>query len=198
MKPTAQTPMEIIRDRASRLNCKDALDELLIKYPQFEWWSGSHQEGLHHYGDGGLAKHTSEVIELGLSAILTLNLIQKADQVEFFLAALFHDTGKMFDYKLVEGVPIGVAGRWAATEHRRLIHHLPRSLMIWHDVAQNPKYESYHDPVAHAILAHHGQREWGSPVAPKTRVAWMLHLSDSISARMNDADTLDVVHKHRG
>lgn len=32
-----------------------------------------------------------------------------------------------------------------------------------------------------------------SPVAQKTRVAWLLHLCDGISARMDDAETLDVV-----
>ena len=45
-----------------------------------------------------------------------------------------------------------------------------------------------HDEVLHAILSHHGRREYGSPVSPSTRIAWLLHLCDSISARMFDCN----------
>jgi 3'-5' exoribonuclease len=60
-----------------------------------------------------------------------------------------------------------------------------------------PAYRDIEEEVLHAILSHHGMRQWGSPVAPKSRLAWLLHLADSMSARMADADTLDVV-KHYG
>ena len=36
--------------------------------------------------------------------------------------------------------------------------------------------------------AHHGIRAWGSPVSPNTQLAWLLHLSDNLSARLNDCD----------
>jgi 23S rRNA maturation-related 3'-5' exoribonuclease YhaM len=35
-------------------------------------------------------------------------------------------------------------------------------------------------------MAHHGRREWGSPVSPATPTAQLLHQSDMTSARMND------------
>ena len=57
-------------------------------------------------------------------------------------------------------------------------------------------FSNYHEDVLHAVLAHHGTREAGSPVAPKSRVAWLVHLCDGISARMYDADTMDVIN-HR-
>jgi 23S rRNA maturation-related 3'-5' exoribonuclease YhaM len=44
------------------------------------------------------------------------------------------------------------------------------------------------DEVTHAILSHHGQREWGSPVRPATKLAWILHTCDMMSARVNDCD----------
>jgi len=47
-----------------------------------------------------------------------------------------------------------------------------------------------HDEVLHAILAHHNLREWGSPISPATRTAWLLHLCDSISARMDDGERI--------
>ena len=49
------------------------------------------------------------------------------------------------------------------------------------------------EDVLHVILSHHGNRLAGSPVAPKTREAWIIHLCDGISARLYDADTWDVV-----
>ena len=161
--------------------------DLLKKYPQFPFWSGSHDPKFHHFGEGGLIQHTREVVELGLHSIAMLDNCKYVDQSEYFLAALFHDTGKMYDYE---------EGTWASTPHKRLIHHIPRSALIWHDICgKNEIYEVYHDRVLHAILAHHGTREAGSPVAPKSRVAWLLHLSDAMSARMNDCDTLDVVNR---
>jgi 3'-5' exoribonuclease len=186
------TKFEILASRANQHNARHVWDELIYRYPQFEFWSGSHQECYHHYGKGGLVRHTLEVVELGLHTIPTLDLCGKVDSIEYFLAALFHDTGKMFDYttddkfKAFESAP-----------HKRYIHHISRSALIWHDVASkfSEINDRYHDSVLHAILAHHGLREYGSPVAPKTRVAWLLHLCDGISARMDDAETLDVVHK---
>lgn len=185
---------EFFKARAKQFNVGWIYEDLLRKYPQFLEWSGSHNNMLHHYGLGGLAQHTREVIEVGLTLIPTLNLCDKIDPIEYFLAALFHDTGKMFDY---EPVYVDSKKEWKPTEHKRLIHHISRSALIWHDLVEMVPYTSaqYHDKVLHAILAHHGAREAGSPVAPKTRVAWLLHLSDGISARMNDCDRLDVVNR---
>lgn len=192
---------KLIRSMAEKMCVADVYDELIRQYPQFEYWSGSHNHLLHHYGRGGLVRHTWEIIDMGIQIIPTLNLCDKLSPIPFFLAALFHDTGKMFDYELIEddkgtyGDPL--PEYWKPTEHRRLIHHLPRSALIFHDVIKKfPELEAiYHDDVLHAILAHHGRRDDGSPVAPKTRLAWLVHLCDSISARMDDAERIDVVKK---
>lgn len=169
-------------------NAKDVWKDFVTNYPFFDYWSGSHREDLHHYGDQQLTRHVLEVFELGLDARRTLK-VTDFDLTAWFFASVFHDSGKLFDYR-----PIG-HGAWEPLKHRRLIHHLPRSAIIWHDaVVKYPDLNlEYHDDVLHAILAHHGSREAGSPVAPKTRLAWMLHLCDGLSARMDDADTLDIV-----
>lgn len=177
---------------AEQMCLVDVYAELLRQYPQFKKWSGSHHPKLHHYGTGGLIRHTCEIIELGMDTIVTLNLQAKVSHTEFFLASLFHDTGKMYDYDCTYN---SGGDTWTSTKHKRLIYHIPRSTLIWHDViAKFPELnEKYHDAVLHDILAHHGSREYGSPVAPKTHCAWLLHLCDSISARMDDADRLDVL-----
>ncbi len=167
----------------------DLVWQRLIADERFLNWSGCDHKDKHHYGWGGLIIHTAEVVKVGFAACKALDL--KLDVREFFLAALFHDTGKMYDYKPID--TNGDYSEWTGTEHKRLIHHISRSALIWsQSINQHPTLSTkYHDNVLHAILAHHGQREWGSPVAPKTRVAWLLHLSDGISARMNDCEKID-------
>jgi 3'-5' exoribonuclease len=188
-----------LRDMARKLCVEDVYDELIHQYPQFEYWSASHNSLLHHYGRGGLVRHTWEIVDLCMTVSITLNLGDKVSPIELYLAALFHDTGKMFDYELVEDDK-GTYGDpqpeyWKPNDHRRLIYHVPRSALIWHDVIRKfPELEAkYHDLVLHDILAHHGKREFGSPVAPKTRAAYLIHLCDSLSARMDDCERIDAV-----
>jgi len=185
---------ELLRNNSRDLGLILVYDELIRQHPNFERWSGSHSTKTHHYGVGELARHTWEIIEIGMHTLTipSMKLSEKIDPIEFYLATLFHDTGKMYDY---EEMHSSTGIYWKPTEHRRLIYHVPRSALIWHDVISKfPELnEKYHDVVLHDILAHHGKREFGSPVAPKTHCAWLLHLCDSISARMDDADRLDVV-----
>jgi 3'-5' exoribonuclease len=158
---------------------------------RFTQWAGSDHKDKHHYETGGLARHTYEIIQLGFSSMDVLGIRKNIDPVEWFFAALFHDTGKMYDYEPIKVLDVIVG--WQPTEHKRLVHHISRSALIWSNIIN--KYPTlstkYHDKVLHAILAHHGQREWGSPVAPKTQVAWLLHLCDGISARMDDCNKID-------
>jgi 3'-5' exoribonuclease len=180
---------ELIRAMAVKMGVMPVHDELLYQYPQFVRWPGSHNQLLHHHELGGLARHTWEIIDVGMHIIPQLNLCDKIDPRAYYLAALFHDTGKMFDYDVDKNDKV------TSTEHKRLIYHLPRSCLIWHDIIGkfSELNDIYHDGVLHCILAHHGSREFGSPVAPKTREAWLLHLCDGISARMDDCERLDVV-----
>lgn len=154
---------------------------------KFDIWSGSSKPEQHHYGKHGLTIHTHEVMSIAFNTKRTLDL--DIDPVELYLSVLFHDSGKLYDYTTEDNI------NWTSAPHKRLIHHITRSALIWHDAAQeSPEiYEKYHDVVLHNILAHHGQRDYGSPVAPKTRTAWLLHLSDAMSARMNDCDKQDLV-----
>lgn len=165
---------------------------VILDDPRFGDWSGSSKPYQHHYGRHGLSRHTLEVV---VSAMSTANMypFYHCDMKELFFACLFHDTGKMHDYAPTDSSML----HWGSTAHKRLIHHISRSAIIWNG-AISLKYdlnEKYHENVLHAILAHHGLRQNGSPVAPKTRVAWILHFCDGLSARMHDSDTLDVV-KH--
>jgi len=179
--------LKIVANSFCIMDVKRLSDDLL-NITKFKVGSGSHSN-LHHYGTGGLIRHTYEVVNLCIVNTRALNLDSVIDPIELFFAALYHDAGKIYDYEEND------KGEWVSTEHKRIIHHISRSGIMWSkQVELYPSLNKlYHDKVLHAILAHHGRREWGSPVAPKSRVAWMLHLCDGISARMDDCERIDLV-----
>jgi 3'-5' exoribonuclease len=184
--PNAASEIASLVEKYNNYSFSAVVHELLSD-PKFRDWTGSGKDGQHHFGRHGLATHTLEIINLMLTSNVTLNL--NLDEFEIIFSGLFHDSGKLHDYSTEDKII------WTPTPHRRLIHHVSRSGLIWSKaVSIDGKYhDKYHDIVWHNILAHHGLREHGSPVMPKTQTAWLLHLCDSISARMNDADTLDMV-----
>jgi len=173
--------------------CKGVLDD-----ERFAIWSGSSKPNQHHYGKGGLIKHTAEVINTCFRVKSLYEHTYEFDSKEVFLAAFFHDVGKMWDYA-PRNVLDSDLEYWDSAPHKRYIHHISRSGLVWShnsslDVGIN---EKYHDSVLHAILSHHMCREFGSPVAPKSRTAWLLTLCDNISARMADCETFDVLNRDK-
>lgn len=176
----------------------DALNisSIVLDNPQFAEWSACHHNRGHHYGTGGLQYHTWEVAYLceTNSAYFLLEshdaYFHPMSQKVLFLAALFHDYGKIWDYQPARATQ-GVA--WQETPHRRTVHHISRSAIEWAKAVEATNVcRDVEERVLHCILSHHGHRQFGSPVAPKSREAWVLHLCDGLSARVADADTIDL------
>ena len=169
-----------------------AIASVVLDDPKFPKWSGASKPTTHHYGYGGLCQHVWEVCQLCERTNDFFTTIDKAvDGKLLFLAALFHDVGKLWDYEPVPYIlgDIDKYRDWRATDHKHKIHHISRSAMIWYRTTEGITFtNAERDEVAHAILAHHGQREWGSPVTPQTRMAWILHNCDQLSARVDDCD----------
>lgn len=190
----------------------------LLEDSRFPLWSGSSKPNQHHYGYGGLVKHTYEVVTLckrvhdligmddgtiyGIEQGI-LNGADKIDETVLFLGALFHDAGKMSAYEPCPNDPTHPTTHpnnyrlWNTTDYARLIYHIPGSAVAWTEACGFAEVKNHvlHDKVLHVILSHHAQRQYGSPVAPKTREAWLVHFCDGISARMNDADTWDILKR---
>lgn len=166
-------------DLARKYSVVELADIVLEDQRFWKWPASGSPQGHHHY-DGGLAVHTMEVVELCMAGAKILHV---EDKRHLFLAALYHDIGKVRDYEYN-----GLAGEWQNTDHRSRVRHVCRSALMWHD-ARNAVNEDYdqEDVVLHAILAHHGCLEWGSPVTPQTEIAWILHCADHMSARVYDS-----------
>ena len=193
--------VDFLKTFAHALDVVDLANHVLKDW-RFPLWSGSSKPHQHHYGKGGLAIHTAEVAKLCIDNNRLFGKI--IPEKHLFLTALFHDAGKMWDYEPItipcpeSETPAGKEKEyqdWQGTAHKRHIHHISRSAFVWNEAASKSPIKGLHqgviDEILHAILAQHGQREHGSPVSPNTKLAWMLHLCDGISARMDDAERWD-------
>lgn len=153
----------------------------VLECPAFLTGSGSGTPGRHHYGDWGLLAHTAEVVRVSQAMLAALPGVGPDDARLLFLAALYHDFAKTYEYVKDE------KGVWGKAPFAKTVGHVVGSAMMW-DLAAREIDMSTGDRMAvtHLILAHHGCKEWGSPVEPANRLAWVLHLADMASARWAD------------
>jgi 3'-5' exoribonuclease len=143
----------------------------------------------HHARRGGLVEHTAQMMRVakGIAPLYPqLNL-------DLLLAGiLFHDSGKLWENALPEN---GFVMNY--DERGELIGHISIGLelvnALWRKInADNaeawktllPASEDVRLHLLHLIGAHHGEMEFGSPVAPKTPEAMALHYIDNLDARL--------------
>ncbi len=182
----AKDIVDKLEDIATSLGVTEVSDAVL-KNDKFLVWSAAPKPETHHYGKFGLLVHTNEVVQLALQNNVFFKTINKGvEEAKVFLAGLFHDVGKIWDYRPVTKDGKIDYNEWENTDHRFKIHHINRSALVWSKAVSGTKHEGMHDEVLHAILSHHGRPEWGSAIVPQTRLAYLLHLSDCLSARMED------------
>ena len=188
MKYENKTPIVYLLNLAELYNVENIAERALGDI-HFLRQSGCANKLGHHYGYGGLFKHTYEVCVLCESIAKIYEKVHEIKTDELFLSALFHDYGKIWDYELDSST-----GEYTSAPHKRTIHHISRSAFEWNIIARSCGYDSVAtDRITHNILAHHGQRQYGSPVAPHSRESWLLHCADQISARVDDCDRLDMI-----
>lgn len=138
----------------------------------------------HHCYPGGLVYHTREVLCLCIEAAKVADV--SIDLPVLVTAAIWHDYGKVWDY---EADPTSESG-YRRTDHCLRIRHLSKSYGLFMvQASKGGLSDVVTDAVGHCILSHHGTREWGSPVKPVSREAWILHTSDQLSARLGDIDS---------
>jgi 3'-5' exoribonuclease len=173
--------LQLITDDSLRFACEEPLNDT-----RFLHWPAA--ISMHHAYEGGLLAHTVEVAE---TALHIADRFPQVSRDVLIAAALWHDYGKIFEYGLV---PL-----YSARDSRT--RHLPFGDEAWvidpnamshilssaiHFVRAAVVYgvdEDTIDQVVHCIHAHHGPvKEWGSPEAPRTIEALILHQADMLSA----------------
>jgi 3'-5' exoribonuclease len=143
----------------------------------------------HHARRGGLVEHTAQMMRVArqiapLYPELNLDLL--------LAGTLFHDSGKLWENALPEnGFVMSYDELGELMGHisigLELVNALWRRLSVenaeaWKNLS--PTSEDVRMHLLHLIGAHHGEPEFGSPVAPKTPEAMALHYIDNLDARL--------------
>lgn len=129
----------------------------------------------HHAYIGGLAEHSVNVTEICLSVAKRYDFL---DRDLLIFGGLFHDLGKLSQYKITSFIDY--------TDEGRLIGHIS-----WadHEIAKRAEAIETFPPkllmkLRHLILAHHGQIEFASPILPQIPEAFILYYADEIDSKM--------------
>jgi 3'-5' exoribonuclease len=166
---------QIINEQARNLTC-----QTLKKYAKNPFFfQAPAAKGHHHSYPGGLLQHTREVCQMAL-ALKQSNVYPHINWDIVFSACTLHDLGKIYDYTLEKGVI-------ETTNRIKLTGHLVTTPLEIYDSARILGYEytPVFENILHAVVAHHGRKEYGSPQEPATREAWIVHLLDMLSSRVS-------------
>lgn len=138
---------------------------------------------LHHHAEpGGLLQHTKEVFLICIYLVKAIEKIYgyKINTDLLYCGAILHDIGKIKAY--ITGPISG-----DLTTEGRLLDHITLSVSIintCYDKLNIEKGNTYLN-LLHIIVSHHGQKDWGSMVEPKTIEAYLVHKADDMSSKLN-------------
>ena len=143
----------------------------------------------HHARRGGLVEHTAQMMRVAKQ----IAPVYPELNLDLLLAGiLFHDSGKLWENALPEnGFVMNYDELGELMGHisigLELVNALWRRLSVenadaWKHLS--PASEDVRTHLLHLIGAHHGEPEFGSPVAPKTPEAMALHYIDNLDARL--------------
>jgi len=95
---------------------------------------------------------------------------------------LLHDIGKIYTYEKTE------EGAYDFSEYGHLFEHLTYGAIKvkdwWKEFEIGDEDDMDLKLLMHCIMAHHGQREWASPVEPALPEAQLVHLADLADSRI--------------
>jgi 3'-5' exoribonuclease len=140
----------------------------------------------HHARRGGLVEHTAQMMR---AAEAVAAVYPQLNRDLLLAGVLFHDCGKLWENVLPENgftmpysetgellghIPVGI----------ELVNALWRKLDLAPWAGLDPASEEVRLHLLHLIAAHHGEKQFGSPVDPKTPEAFALHYIDNLDAKM--------------
>lgn len=131
---------------------------------------------VHHAYSGGLLEHCWEMLKM---ADGIKDHFPKINMDIVNTGIILHDIGKMDEYEIT--TTIGFIDKGKLLGHmymgaERIKNNLPKDMP-----------EDLANEIIHIVLSHHGSKEMGSPVLPKTTEALAVYTFDLASARMNTA-----------
>jgi len=144
---------------------------------------------LHSAAFGGLLQHTLNVADTCLAVV---KIHAELDRDLVLSGALLHDIGKVQSFRVTTNINQTTEGNLVGhliLGDQQLMSQIRELGGIPDDLSQK---------LRHILLAHHGRKEWGSPVEPMTPEALAVHEADDLDAKLDymiskrrDAETED-------
>jgi 3'-5' exoribonuclease len=172
-----------IKDPRIRLLCESYLKEYGEKFKR-----AAAARDYHHARRGGLLEHTAQMMRSAKALSLAY---PKLNWDLIVAGVLFHDCGKLWE---LDYQPQGFVS--PMTTIGELLGHITVGIEVvnklWRTLEATPEFAAPAQPpremvrqhLLHLIASHHGQKEYGAPVTPRTPEAWMLHHIDNIDAHL--------------
>jgi 3'-5' exoribonuclease len=144
----------------------------------------------HHAWRGGLVEHVAQMMR---SAEGLISAYPHLNRDLLLAGILFHDAGKLWEncYSKESFImPYDVRGE--------LVGHISIGIelvnRLWHKLKERKEFPDWNSippdsdavrlHLIHLIAAHHGERQHGSPIEPKTPEAIALHMIDNLDAKL--------------
>jgi 3'-5' exoribonuclease len=129
----------------------------------------------HHNVIGGLLYHTITVTKI-CNAVA--NFYEDLDRDLLVACAVLHDIGKVEEYSLKPFIDF--------TDEGKLVGHIViGDKMVVDKIQQINNFPPMlKNKIRHLLLSHHGEREKGAVVLPKTKEAIILHYADNMDAHI--------------
>jgi len=164
---------------------KDIAEQLLAKEPRgntFEEHPAA--KSIHHAYFRGLMYHTTRMVRQAQSFLAIYDGLNK----DLLLTSiLIHDLGKLVEITSVPNTEYTTQG--SLIGHISILDGWLMEYAMTNDI--DSEQEDFR-LLRHAVLSHHGEMEYGSPVRPMIPEAQLLHIIDNTDAKMTlFEDTLE-------
>lgn len=166
--------VELVTDKDFRSILDSVFDETLEAFKTTPAARSNHQAYL-----GGLLEHSVIVAECCRSIAE-----HEPDNLNVSLliaGALLHDIGKVYEFDHTKGIEKTTAGK--------LLGHTSLGMMIISRLIPDKVSSKKSTELLHIVASHHGKRDWGAPIEPLTKEAFIVHycdMLDSYSARFDE------------
>lgn len=182
--PRSPIPLEDLVKRYEELlsSCRPEIVDF-IRYvydgemwKQFRDWPAAVSH--HHAYANGLLEHTLSVTDCAKSMAESLRVSGYDIDVDIVVAGgLLHDLGKLGAYRMGSVPEMTLEGA--------VLDHIAIGYSKFMELAENNGLDnSIKLQIAHILLSHHGQKEFGSPVVPATPEAMVVSSADELDFRI--------------
>lgn len=167
---------------------KIVASDAITRY-EAKWLRAAAARTYHHARRGGLIEHVAQMLR---AALAITPLYPELSQDLLVAGVLFHDIGKLWENDFeAEGftMPVTLTGE--------LVGHITTGVEVinalWREAKArdegiftggNPPADLLRQHLLHLVLSHHGSRDFGSPITPRTPEGWVLHHIDSLDAKI--------------